>query len=263
MHERFSVEPVAGRRALVSASGRAALEAEWLGVRAALIDVASRPYRRAGRFAYHFARGKLRSDPVFRVLLERGLLHGRAHILDLGCGQGLLTAWVRAAVHCHEQGIWPRGWPPPPRPQVIRGMELAAREVARARSALGAGCEVEQADIRSTAFGSADVVVLLDVLHYVSPDSQRDVLERVRAALPQDGLLLLRVGDADGGVRFRLSRWTDQAIAFARRRGPLRLHCRSVAEWRELLRACRFESGEEPMSHGTPFANVLLIARAS
>jgi SAM-dependent methyltransferase len=263
MHERLSAERVAGTRGPLSASGPAAAHSDWLAVRPALIDLASLPYRRAGRFAYHFARGKLRGDPVFRALLERGLLHGRAHILDLGCGQGLLTAWLRAAVHCHERGIWPRGWPAPPRAQTVRGIELSAREVARARSALGAGCEVEQADIRSTAFGSADAVVLLDVLHYMSPDSQRDVLERVRAALPQDGLLLLRVGDAHGGMRFRLSRWTDQAIALARRRGPLRLHCRSVAEWRELLRACRFESGEEPMSHGTPFANVLLIARAS
>lgn len=262
MHERFSVEPVAGRRASLSASGRAAVETEWLSVRAALIDLASLPYRRAGRFAYHFARGKLRGDPVFRVLLERGLLHGRAHILDLGCGQGLLTAWVRAAAHCHEQGTWPRGWPAPPRAQTMRGMELSAREVARARCALGAGCEVEQADIRGAAFGSADAVMLLDVLHYMSPESQRDVLERVRAALPQDGLLVLRVGDADGGVRFRLSRWTDQVIALARGRGLLRLHCRSIGEWQELLRACHFDSTAQPMSHGTPFPNVLLIAHA-
>ena len=33
---------------------------------ASLVDVASAPYRRAGRFAWHFARGKLNLDPVFR-----------------------------------------------------------------------------------------------------------------------------------------------------------------------------------------------------
>ncbi len=262
MHERLSVEPVPGRRALLSASGRAAVETEWLGVRAALIDVASRPYRRAGRFAYHFARGKLRGDPVFRAMLERGLLHGRAHILDLGCGQGLLTAWLRAAAHCHERGIWPRGWPAPPRAQTIRGMERSAREVARARRALEAACEVEQADIRSTAFGSADAVVLLDVLHYMSPESQRDVLERVRAALPQHGLLLLRVGDAEGGVRFRLSRWSDQVVALVRGHGLVRLHCRSIGEWGELLRECHFDSTAQLMSGGAAFTNVLLIALA-
>jgi len=40
------------------------------------------------------------------------------------------------------------------------------------------------------------------------------------------------------------------------------LHCRSIEQWRELLRECRFDSRAEPMSHGTPFANVLLIALA-
>jgi len=237
------------------------IDGDSLAVRTALVELASLPYRRAGRFAYHFARGKLRGDPVFRALLERGLLHGRAHILDLGCGQGLLTAWLRAAAHCHERGIWPRGWPAPPRARTIRGMELSAREVARARCALGAECEVERADIRGTAFGRADAVVLLDVLHYMSPESQRDVLERVRAALPQHGLLLLRVGDAEGGVRFRLSRWGDQLVALLRGRGLLRLHCRSIGEWRELLRECHFDCTAQPMSGGT-FTNVLLIAHA-
>jgi SAM-dependent methyltransferase len=262
MHERLPAEPVTGTRAPPSAAGPAAAQSEWLAVRTALVELASLPYRRAGRFAYHFARGKLRGDPVFRALLERGLLHGRAHILDLGSGQGLLTAWLRAAAHCHERGIWPRGWPAPPRAPTIRGMELSAREVARARRALGAECAVEQADIRGAPFGSAEAVMLLDVLHYMSPESQRDVLERVRAALPPGGLLVLRVGDAEGGVRFRLSRWSDQVIALARGHGLLRLHCRSIGEWRALLRACRFESTVQPMGGGTPFTNVLLIAHA-
>jgi hypothetical protein len=38
------------------------------------------------------------------------------------------------------------------------------------------------------------------------------------------------------------------------------LHCRSTAEWRELLAGAGFESKELPMSVGTPFANVLIIA---
>jgi 2-polyprenyl-3-methyl-5-hydroxy-6-metoxy-1,4-benzoquinol methylase len=64
---------------------------------AALLDAASEPYRSVGRFAYYFARGKLRTDPVYRAILEFGLLRGRARVLDLGCGQGLLAAWLRAA----------------------------------------------------------------------------------------------------------------------------------------------------------------------
>ena len=43
-----------------------------------LRDMASAPYRSAGRFAWHFARGKLGMDPVFRHLLSRGLIAPRA-----------------------------------------------------------------------------------------------------------------------------------------------------------------------------------------
>src|SRR3984893_5759337 len=105
---------------------------DWVSLRGVLLDQACEPYRPAGRFAYHFARGKLRGDPVFRAILELGLLRGYRRILDLGCGQGLLAAWLRAAAYCcYERGIWPRTWPPAPRPESMRGIELLGREVER------------------------------------------------------------------------------------------------------------------------------------
>ena len=66
-----------------------------------LIDSASAYYRGAGRFAWHWARGKLGGDPAFATILARGLLSGRSRILDLGCGQALLAAWLLAARACH------------------------------------------------------------------------------------------------------------------------------------------------------------------
>ena len=245
-----------------AALGFSAASRKWPSLRAVLLDRACAPYRRAGRFAYYFARGKLRADPVFHAILELGLLCGRPHLLDLGCGQGLLAAWLRAAAHCHERGAWPATWPPAPCPQSMRGIELVAREVARARCALGPDCEVLEADIRSAPFGSADAVVILDVLHYLPAQSQREVLQRVRAALPPGGLLLLRVGDAGGGLRFRYGQWSDKLVMLLRGHAFVAQHCRSVAQWRELLLECGFDSEARPMSQGTPFANVLLIAHA-
>jgi SAM-dependent methyltransferase len=228
-----------------------------------LLACAAGPYRPAGRFAYHFARGKLRYDPVFLAILQLGVLRGQPRILDLGCGQGLLAAWLHAASRCYEDGLWPGRWPPPPHPRSIRGIELMERDVARARRGLGQICEVVQADIREAPFGSADAVVILDVLHYMAEASQRDVLLRARAALPVGGVLLLRVGDADAGLRFRITRWSDRLILLFRGHGLLPLYCRGLGRWRKLLQECGFESRAEPMSQGTPFANVLLIARAS
>jgi cyclopropane fatty-acyl-phospholipid synthase-like methyltransferase len=227
-----------------------------------LIDRACEPYRRAGLFAYNFARGKFSGDPVFRAMLERGLLLGRGHILDLGCGQGLLASWLRAALLCYESGTWPQGWPPAPTPRSTRGIELMVRDVERARAALGPSCEISQGDIRSTDFGITDAVVILDVLQYMTREEQLQVLKRVRAALPARGLLLLRIGDADGGLRFRYSQWVDKLVMLLRGHSSVNTHCRSATQWREIVRECGFEVQATPMSEGTRFANVLLIGHA-
>jgi cyclopropane fatty-acyl-phospholipid synthase-like methyltransferase len=131
-----------------------------------------------------------------------------------------------------------------------------------ARQALGNSTQVLHGDIRTAAFDSADAVVILDVLHYIAADSQQQVLRRVREALPADGLLLLRVGNAQGGLRFHYGQWIDRIIMLARGHGWVRTHCRSVSQWQQLLSECGFHSAVVPMSEGTPFANFLLVARA-
>lgn len=229
---------------------------------AELVDAASASYRRPGAIAYHFARGKLRGDPIYHAILAQGLLAGRARILDLGCGPGLLGAWLRAAERCYRRGNWIESWPPAPTPQSLRGIELAARKVERARRAIGGGWQVTCGDILSTEFGAADAVVILDVLHYIGAQAQCEVLRRVRAALPLRGLLLLRVGDAAGGLRFLYGRWIDRIVLLLCGRPFVSQHCRSLAAWRALLAECGFDSEVVPMSRGTPFANVLMIAHA-
>jgi SAM-dependent methyltransferase len=204
----------------------------------------------------------LGNDPIFRALLEQGLLQGTSRILDLGCGQGLLTAWLSAASRLYQTGNWPTTWPAPPQSAVVRGIDLKAREVRRAQRAFGPEADIEVGDIRDASFGSADAVVLLDVLHYVPPSAQRDVLQRIRNALPPGGILLLRVGDAGSGYRYRITHWVDKVFMLLRGHGWLTVYCRSVADWRALLREIGFDSKVLPMSQGTLFANVLLSARS-
>jgi len=227
----------------------------------ALIDTASAPYRAAGRFAYHFARGKLRGDPAFAGILELGLLRDRERILDLGCGQGLLAACLLAARACYVANAWPPNWPAAPCPASIRGIELRERDVRRAQRALGEKAEFVVGDIRNAEYGTADAVVILDVLHFMDYRAQERVLERVRAALAAGGVLLLRVGDADGGIRFRISKCVDQIVLFAHEFRRPRLYCRSVHDWQNVLADDGFDSEALPMSAGTPLADVLLVAR--
>lgn len=225
-----------------------------------LIDTATAPYRQAGRFAWHFARGKLGGDPVFLGLLRTGVIAGDGRILDLGCGQGLLASWLRSAGELFERGDWPAGWPPPPRPAAIRGIELMPKDIERARRAVGDLAEFVQGDIRTADFGHAEVVVILDVLHYIDHEAQEDVLRRVWNALPPGGTFVTRVGDADGGLPFRLSNLVDFMAAAARGHHRPRFWCRPLSGWKECLVRTGFSVETLPMSDGTPYANVMLIA---
>jgi SAM-dependent methyltransferase len=230
---------------------------------AALVDAASAPYRAASRFAWHFARGKLTSDPAFAAILARGLLSERARILDLGCGQGLLAAWLLAARAAYREGRWPGGWPPAAAPAQFTGVEINPREVARAHTALGDRARIVQGDIRHVDYGSVDAIVILDVLHFIDSSSQEAVLRRARAALAPQGILLLRVADAAGGLGFTLGKLVDRAVAFARRGRLVKLTCRTASEWRGQLVRLGFMVEALPMSQGTPFANVLFVGRLS
>jgi SAM-dependent methyltransferase len=229
----------------------------------AVVDAASAPYRPKGFLPYFRARGKLRMDPAFRRILTEGLLEGAQRILDLGCGQGLLAAWILAARACHEQRRheWPREWSPAPAPTSIRGIDLLAQEVDRARAAWGHEAQFEIGDIRATHLGNPDAVVILDVLHYIPYEAQISVLHRIHAALAPHGVLLIRVADAQRRLRFAIGKFVDLTVMLTHYRKPPRVFCRPLSEWIAVLAESGFECRALPMSAGTPFANVLLVAR--
>lgn len=235
----------------------------------ALVGAASARYRHAGRFALHFARKKLRYDPVFRTILGQGLLADATHVLDLGCGQGLLAAWLLAARALHVDGAaqWPQGWPAPPALRSYRGLDINPHEVARARQGLAgdtaAAIEIVHADISSAVLPAADVVVILDVLHYLERAAQEQLLRRVHETLMPNGLLLLRVGDACGGLAHHIGRALDHTVALVRRGRWVELAPRPLTDWEKLLARCGFVARAVPMRVSPRFVNVLLQAQAA
>jgi SAM-dependent methyltransferase len=160
-------------------------------------------------------------------------------------------------------GAWPARWPAAPRAAAYTGIELMQRDVARAEAAL-AGLPLPArwvcADMRNAALPPCDLVVILDVLHYVDHAAQQALLARVRDALSPRGRLLLRVGDMASGRGFAVSQWVDRVVTMVRGHRVPPTWGRSVAEWSALLQRLGFVVQPLPMSEGTPFANVLLVA---
>jgi SAM-dependent methyltransferase len=237
----------------------AATDAAWRR----LHEAACMPYRRAGRFAWHFARGKLGRDPVFRGLLERGYLPAQGLVVDIGCGQGLLASLMAAIDAMHAQGRWPAGWGAAPLGNRYTGIELMSRDVARAEASVGDLASRPGficGDMREVPLPPCDAVVILDVLHYVDHAAQAALLQRVAAALRPGGRLLLRVGDADSKRGFAVSQWVDRIVTLVRGHRVPPTYGRPLRDWIALLQSQGFQVRPLPMSAGTPFANVLLVA---
>jgi SAM-dependent methyltransferase len=230
---------------------------------AALHSAASQPYRATSRWAYHWARGKLRHDPVFRGMLTRGDLPANARVVDIGCGQGLVASLLQACADLQHAGGWPAAWPVAASASTYTGVELMPKDVARADAALR-GLALRPsfvcADMCKASVPACDVVVILDVLHYVDHAAQDAVLQRVRGALAPAGRLLLRVGDADHTRGFAWSQWVDRTVTWARGHRVPPTFGRPLKDWNAALQALDFTVRAVPQSQGTPFANVLLVA---
>lgn len=235
-----------------------------------LLDAASAPYRASGRFGWHFARGKLGRDPVFRYLVERGLFvpaqqQGPVRVLDIGSGQSLIASLAHQMRRLHAADRWPAEWPAPP-PDELRytGIELMPKDTARARAALAAlpvAPVLVNGDMCSVDYPESDLVVILDVLHYVDIAAQDRVLERVHACLRAGGgRLLLRIGDQDSARGFAASQWVDRIVTNIRGHRAPPTWGRPLKAWIAKLEAIGFAVRAVPKSEGTPFANVLLIA---
>ena len=227
----------------------------------ALHEAVVRRYAGCGRYVRRFVHHKLRLDPVFPALLRGGWLPAHGRLYDVGCGYGILPALIAAACDVHARGQWPPDWPAPPQDLEIRGVDADAGRVRAAAEALCGVANIEQGDARSVAFEPCSAIVILDVMLYMEAHEQERLLAAVAAALEPGGLLLMREADAAAGLPFHLTWWAERLAALGHGRPRWQLHYRSAAEWRGLLESHGFAVESEPMSRGTPFANVLHAAR--
>jgi len=230
-------------------------------LRTRLKEETAKKFRDAGVFNWEFVRGRLRHDPIYYHLIVSGDLPREGHLLDLGCGHGILLALIASAKSIREQGDWPADAPPPPAGLTLTGVESNARRGEIARLALGDDAQIEVTNLAHYDPPGCRAVVLLDVLHHMRPDEQVALLQRCASALEPGGVLFLREQNAAAGLRFLLKRAGLRLWAIARGEQKSRMHFRDLGEWLGVLRECGLSPEVHPIFTGKGQPSALVVAR--
>ncbi|MEZ4317054.1 MAG: class I SAM-dependent methyltransferase [Myxococcota bacterium] len=201
-------------------------------------------YTPQGKFVEGFARGKMTGDPAYRAALS--YLSPGQTLLDVGCAEGYLLALAAETVGDLR----------------LVGFDHDTRRLGIAERALdGLDLTLYPGDARDTEVPDADVIAVLDVLHYQTPDEQDAILARLAGALRPGGVLLVRDGRSDGGWRTAVTTLSEKvAMAFGRHKGD-GVYFRPQAEMQGALEALGLAVTVDPCSENTPFANVLFVGR--
>jgi 1-acyl-sn-glycerol-3-phosphate acyltransferase len=140
-----------------------------------------------------YMRIKVKMERYYQVF--HSLLPGEGHILDVGCGYGFMAYLLHFAA--------PR--------RTFTAVDYDAGKIAVARHCFSrtAALQFLQADVNDFSFGNYDAVVLMDVLHYLLPEQQRDVITRSIHATAKGGMVVIRDGNADLQQRQRGTALTE------------------------------------------------------
>ena len=123
------------------------------------------------------------------------LVPKQGRILDIGCGYGFMPYMLHF--------LSPE--------RTITGMDYDADKIATAAHCYLKNEKLEfvYADVVNYNFGKHDAFIISDVLHYLQPEEQEQVLLRCWEQLEPGGVIIVRDGDADLGKRHEGTRLTE------------------------------------------------------
>jgi len=183
------------------ASARSAAPSPAVLVEAAVLRTARR-YAEAKPAMRYYVRFKLLLDPLaeqlaaaFRRFVPRPTPERPLSVLDAGTGRGQYVLLL------HELGLVSQS----------TAFDHDAEKIAVAAGAkvdLPATFEVR--DLRHGPYPPCDVVLLLDVLHYLSAAEQQEVVALAASALVPGGHMIVRETDRGAGLGARLAGWLER-----------------------------------------------------
>jgi 2-polyprenyl-3-methyl-5-hydroxy-6-metoxy-1,4-benzoquinol methylase len=201
---------------------------------------------RRSRFLHGYCKGKASWDPAYPAVAE--MLRTSGHpLLDIGCGVGLLAAYLR------ESGCGQR----------ILGIEPDAAKIRIATEQVASGypgLEFQVGDARDLPEFSGDIV-MLDVLHYMPAEVQRVVLEQIAARICPGGRALIRTTFRGGSWRYYATLLEE---GFVRISGWIRggaCHFPTPEEVTAPFQGAEWKVSVTPMWGRTPFNSHLVVVQ--
>ena len=191
---------------------------------------------------------KLKSDPVYEAV-ARELVGSPLPVLDIGCGLGLLTHYLR------EVGN------PAPMTSFDSDRRKIASAQAMARMAGYRDVTFTVGDARRDLPAHLGHVVILDILQFMTP-AERDALLRLAATrVAPGGKFIIRSCLRDDSRRFRLTvlgDWLAKATLWMKQ-APVAYP--SGSELTEVLGSAGLVVSIRPLWGATPFNNHLIVAQ--
>jgi SAM-dependent methyltransferase len=203
----------------------------------------------AARARFNYVRIKMLTDPVARMIADDLEKAPVRRVLDIGTGRGQLPMLLVALGRAESaRGI---DWD-------AAKIDEGSRAVSRAPAV---DVELERGDARTATFDEADVVLLIDLLHYFTLDEQDAILKRAASAVRPGGRLLVREADTERGWRSFVTLLEEKVFTLAKWNRGERVCFRPAREIAALLEREGMTVAIEKAWGKTPFSNVLIVGR--
>ena len=176
-------------------------------------------------------------EAVDKILPKHGT------ILDLGCGEGLLSNYLAISA---------------PKRKII-GYEIAPERLEHAKKGI-ANTSFHVGNIIDISYPKADSVVIFHVLHHLpSRQAQNNVLKKAKNCLKKNGRLIVVEVHAKPGIKYLAAWIADNFLVpwVFEKRLYTRAYFRKEKEWTSMLKKIGFRVKVTEETAGRPFPNII------
>jgi 1-acyl-sn-glycerol-3-phosphate acyltransferase len=140
-----------------------------------------------------YMRIKIRLENSYRLFNE--LVPREGKILDIGCGYGFMAYMLHFVSSKRE----------------ITGLDYDEQKIATANHCFSKNGNIQfiVADVLQYPMGKFDSIIMSDILHYLKPEQQKEIIEKCIRHLSPGGNIIIREGNKDLEKRHKGTRLTE------------------------------------------------------